>query len=156
MALLTITPTLIQCSLVVLKGPNNERIITGTNLPGVVPKKRYKVYKQNTSFLPLIEAARAAASQREGWSVTTWRLTVSRNETDKRIRSIKVKTDDGELWIKGWPWYPTPDGDDQARLSTNLVQSALEAHGLQITNMYSEKINEDYINFIINEVANQE
>ena len=154
MAVLTITPTLIQCSLVVLKGPNNERILTGTNLPTVVPGN--EVYKQNTSFLPLIEAARAAASQREGWSVTTWRLTVSRNETDKRIRSIKVKTDDGELWIKGWPWYTTPDGDNQARLSTNLVQSALEAHGLQITNTYSEEINADYIDYIIKEVDNQE
>ena len=59
MAVLTITPTLIQCSLVVLKGPNNERILTGTNLPTVVPGN--EVYKQNTSFLPLIEAARAAA-----------------------------------------------------------------------------------------------
>lgn len=153
MALLTITPTLIQCSLVVLKGPKNERIITGTNLPGVVPKN--EVYKQNTPLLPLIEAARAAASQREGWDVTTWRLTVSRNETDKRIRSIKVKTDDGELWIKGWPWYTTSD-DNQARLSTNLVQSSLDAHGLQITNTYSEEINKEYIDFIIKEVDNQE
>lgn len=149
MAKITINEKVTKAAFVVLKGPQEERIITGTNLPGV--KLTKAVNDQDVAIWPLLETARVAASQRPGWGVEVWNLTVFKK--DGRIKSFKIKTENGDLWVGGWPSLTNPSNGEPARFSTNLIQKQLAANGLDsITRDTSEKIEKEDIERILSEV----
>ena len=160
MAKVTITTTNIKCTLVVLKGPNNERIVTGTDLPFMCPKR--DILDQMVSLAAAVGAAKAALSKREGWSMELWKCSFLRDKETNRIykSNIKVckenKSEQERIWVGGWPYYMLPDDSGPARLSTKLIQQTLDNHSIHLSSENAVELGNDTINAILEEVDNQE
>jgi hypothetical protein len=151
MAKVTVTKTHVNFACVVLVGPNNERIITGTNLPQFAP--RSDINDVEVPMGQLLEQAHMALAKRPKWSKEVWYVTITRKENGTIINS-KVKIQGKkETWMKGWPLYMMPEPNDrEARFSCKLIQKTLDNHKINLGQEQSYELDIDKVRSILDEV----
>lgn len=153
MAYLTITKTHVKFTCIVLVGPNNERIITGTNLPVFVPK--VDIENVNVSISEQKEQARLAVGQRPQWKTEIWHISVVRDDEKNILASrVKIIGETKSVWANGWPYYtmPTPNDDQPARFSCKLIQKTLDNHKINLSQKDSYEVDTGKVQSILDVV----